>query len=330
MRSWVGVVGCIAFAVSACATSSVFNCDKDSDCAAGEGFGVCQPTGYCSFSDPSCDSGQRYGSLAGEGLAKDCVPTEIASGTGGETSDETSGVTLGTGTMSSATTLPVQTSTTGLESSSAATSSTATTATTATGSDSTTTGIIGCNGFVDDFENGVVGNEWVNENPLVIEETDGELRITVTTSVDDGFANLSTFAEYDLSDGDGRVQLATPPAENEIQQALRIYPAGSPNDELYFMVEGDQLRAFYSPPGGADVAYMEEDFEPETHRWLRMRGAGEIANFEFSDDGEMWQTFASVTSPIPLDDVVVALMGGNWALLANETVVSFEAAAICP
>jgi hypothetical protein len=33
---------------------------------------MCQPVGYCSFPDPACTSGQRYGELAGP-LADQCV-----------------------------------------------------------------------------------------------------------------------------------------------------------------------------------------------------------------------------------------------------------------
>ncbi len=35
--------------------------------------GTCEPNGYCSFDDPECASGRRYGELAGGGLAGLCV-----------------------------------------------------------------------------------------------------------------------------------------------------------------------------------------------------------------------------------------------------------------
>jgi hypothetical protein len=39
----------------------------------GERMGRCQRNGYCSFDDPACPSGQRYGEHAGDGLAGVCV-----------------------------------------------------------------------------------------------------------------------------------------------------------------------------------------------------------------------------------------------------------------
>lgn len=54
-------------------------------CVVGQVAGVCEPTGFCSFPDTSCPSGQRYGEFAGEGLGEACVPAGDASGTGGTT-----------------------------------------------------------------------------------------------------------------------------------------------------------------------------------------------------------------------------------------------------
>ena len=38
--------------------------------------GACQPSGYCSFPDTDCDSGQAYGNAAPPSLAGECVPVE--------------------------------------------------------------------------------------------------------------------------------------------------------------------------------------------------------------------------------------------------------------
>jgi hypothetical protein len=44
--------------------------------------GVCQASGYCSFEDGDCDSGQRYGDLAPKSLAGTCVPVDGDGSTG--------------------------------------------------------------------------------------------------------------------------------------------------------------------------------------------------------------------------------------------------------
>lgn len=50
----------------------VFQCLDDPQCD--DGF--CEPTGYCSFDDPDCPSGRRYGDLAGGDLGGTCVDLE--------------------------------------------------------------------------------------------------------------------------------------------------------------------------------------------------------------------------------------------------------------
>lgn len=58
----------------------VFLCDDDLDCG-GTGLpGVCQVSGYCSFDDPDCESGQRYGEHAGGELGGACVGVEDSNG----------------------------------------------------------------------------------------------------------------------------------------------------------------------------------------------------------------------------------------------------------
>lgn len=73
MRSgavWVALA--LAGAV-ACAGASAFTCSDDSQCSADVVRGVCQPDGLCSFPDPDCTSGQRYGENSGS-LSGQCVP----------------------------------------------------------------------------------------------------------------------------------------------------------------------------------------------------------------------------------------------------------------
>lgn len=66
------IVALLASTVAGC-SSGVFACGDDSDCAGEADGGVCEASGFCSFIDEACDSGRRYGSHAGDGLAGTCV-----------------------------------------------------------------------------------------------------------------------------------------------------------------------------------------------------------------------------------------------------------------
>lgn len=65
---------CAALSLSAgCDQANVFSCSDDSSCGAAGAAGRCEPSGFCSFDDQACPSGRRFGTLAGEGLADECV-----------------------------------------------------------------------------------------------------------------------------------------------------------------------------------------------------------------------------------------------------------------
>jgi cysteine-rich repeat protein len=87
--------GCVATGLAlACGPADTFNCSSDAQCVQGSESGFCEATGYCSFPDDACDSGRRYGALAGGGLAGTCVGeagTDASSvGTGPEPSSSAS------------------------------------------------------------------------------------------------------------------------------------------------------------------------------------------------------------------------------------------------
>lgn len=59
----------IALVLAACDVARTFECATDAQCETGR----CEATGYCSFADGACASGQRYDDYAGDGLAGKCV-----------------------------------------------------------------------------------------------------------------------------------------------------------------------------------------------------------------------------------------------------------------
>ncbi len=76
--------------------AGAYACIEDPDCDAGNG-GRCEPTGFCSYLDTSCDSGRRYDMLASAGLDGTCVT--LSSGSTAESGDST-GLDAGGGSTS--------------------------------------------------------------------------------------------------------------------------------------------------------------------------------------------------------------------------------------
>lgn len=100
---------------TACSVTETFACNADAQCVTDAAAGRCEPEGVCSFPDGSCDSGHRYGGLAGE-LSGECVG-------GGSSSDAS------TTTDPGATSAPPVESLDGDSSSGSSTSSTSSTST---------------------------------------------------------------------------------------------------------------------------------------------------------------------------------------------------------
>jgi Thrombospondin type 3 repeat len=68
-------------ALAGCYPSRAFTCATDADCATPGELGRCEGTGFCSFADPSCPDGARYGELSGP-LANRCVGESLDGGLG--------------------------------------------------------------------------------------------------------------------------------------------------------------------------------------------------------------------------------------------------------
>lgn len=70
-----GALGVLAALATACSLDDVaFRCDHDSQCVKSGTTGICEPSGYCSFSDSSCtDTGRRYGDQSPKDLSGECV-----------------------------------------------------------------------------------------------------------------------------------------------------------------------------------------------------------------------------------------------------------------
>ncbi len=56
-----------------CANRSPYNCSSSDQCVLGGEAGFCEPEGFCSFADTSCEGGRRFEPNAGDGLGGACL-----------------------------------------------------------------------------------------------------------------------------------------------------------------------------------------------------------------------------------------------------------------
>jgi alpha-tubulin suppressor-like RCC1 family protein len=68
----------IAVFAGACDRREPYSCASSEQCVQGAAHGMCEPSGFCSFADPSCEGGRRYEASAGDGLGGSCIEVELA------------------------------------------------------------------------------------------------------------------------------------------------------------------------------------------------------------------------------------------------------------
>lgn len=111
VRLAIGAAWVLGLLLVGCAQDSAFLCREDVDC--GEG-GQCEPDANCSFEDPECPSGRRYGKFGDAVHQGTCVPVGGETSTAGPVTTTSStvatGVTTSPSTTNAITTGPTGTS----------------------------------------------------------------------------------------------------------------------------------------------------------------------------------------------------------------------------
>ena len=341
----IGSASLAWLALVACTTSTEYACDADAQCVDAGVAGVCQSPGWCSFPDAECESGQRYGALAGGGLAGTCVPVdagtsgvaEDASATAPTTDETTSdaSATVSTTTpLTSGVDVTGDVETTSLssasETSSGEASSTAPGTTEGGTTDESTTETPQiCPTYVDDFEDGVIGPEWDVYLPEMISDTDGARVYLVTADDLDQYPWTGLLEPQDLTQGWVRARVGLHPTSYPEQLFLAVSPVSAPLDAFIFFLEGTDLLARFDDPAEGWIDIYEATYDPTIHRWLRIRGEDTTVYFEAAGEDEMFETLASYDAGYTLDDMVVAMQAGNYDPLEADAEVSFDHFEVC-
>lgn len=331
----------VALAASAvhCGDAGEFVCEANTQCVSGETQGVCEVSGYCSFADSMCPSGQRYGSQAPAHLAKTCVPSSVAEGGTGSTSSKPTeaesgeaGTTFGLDDTANDDAAEVTGPMTrgGMTSPATTTSDdgsgTTTRLETGSGSGSTTEGLP-CPPFVDDFEDGVIDPIWVQAFPEELAEDDGELFMSITPGDITDASGVQIF-DVDLRQAQTSVELGVLPQSPFSQTVFVIL---SPNGEhLMFVVSPTQLLLRVGDGVTQAQQPVTLDLDPSAHRWLRFVVDEPGAAFETSPDGESWNTLHELQYDWSFEDGRVDILATNWSVLPSAETVSVRSFELCP
>ncbi|MCA9653116.1 MAG: hypothetical protein H6712_19840 [Myxococcales bacterium] len=268
--------------------AGVFLCQDDGSCEQGGSQGVCQPSGYCSFPDASCESGQRYGELAGGTLAGTCVePEELAtgevSGPGSGpgpamTSDgDTVDPSVDEGTTTRGTSPPLDT---GPEP----------TTDGPPGTDEGTTGGVARQCSYDEFDDESIDGLWCVNVPSgvsVAEHSDLLWFYFLPDEWPPGShtGEIHSCSPFPLRGAELTVHIDHMPEVSSFTEGF--LELGNDEFRLGMGVVGGQLYAFTFLDGDyAGTAW--QPFEPGTHHYWRLRGDEDGLVAEFSPDHNAW------------------------------------------
>jgi hypothetical protein len=314
-----------------------FLCESDEACQQGSAQGSCQPSGYCSFPDDTCPSGQRYGEHAGGSLPNTCVEpgsvgeagtTDEAASTGTTTSGPAT-PTTGPTTLDDdgpASTGPVEPPETSTSTDPSATS-------VADDDPGTTTSTAELVCWLDDFDDGVIDPVWCpfDAQGVAVDELRGHLRVQLLPeqwSMDGGsaFGGVSICEAFPLLGASAAVEVVAVPQVSPYTEAY--IELGNEELRLGLGVIDGQLYAFVFE-GMKYASFAWQPYVPDAQRWLRVLGTDEGLVAEHSHDGVAWVHVYTVQAG--LGGVEGSATLGSWAEMVplGPDEATFEGFEVC-
>lgn len=318
MRRWalrLALMGGLSVVSVACTSSSnVFTCASDTDCT-GEGVGTCQSNGFCAFPDAMCDSGSRYGELAGGGFANMCVPQDGSNETD-PAADSTSSTSSDPPTTTGVTTSDGSSSETGIltESSTAA----------------STGGPAECEVlFRDDFEDEELFPDWEMVGTGAVDFFGGRVDLTPTPQAGDQPTWLRSTEPVRFEGGWVRVEISDVPGADGIQAIISLTHQNEVRS-YDIVVDGgsDQISArVWDAEGFTDLQTVS--FEKFDTPWVGIREADGQVVFERGESENAMVPFFAVDADVS-DWLGRFYIGAdNFLDLPRSLEVSYEEAAAC-
>lgn len=320
----IGQVGALALALAGCGGAELFVCTDDASCSGG----TCQPSGFCSFDDPACASGQRYGAHAPAQLAGRCTDSGNADGPiATSTSD---------GAMSATNTSPATESATmgGVD---------------ATG-DGTVTSPDDATAVSDSLETSAgpgdaTADETSPSMPVCLIEAFDDEALEQWAVIDDGaattviadgrftveLAGIPSSAGLDpIGSGvaEGSLVVAMPEAPNQVL-GTQVYVGVASDTDAYLMLLVSGNVVLRHAVGEEFDNFMSVPWD-EDSLWWRIDVAGGELVFAMSADGVEWQELDVIAPAFALDDARWILRAGSWTNpRGSPGVASFEQLELC-
>lgn len=308
-----GLLALTAFALVAGCNDS-FECAADSHCELDGVAGFCESVGHCSFPDEDCDTGRRFGGLAGT-LSNQCVPKADGESS---TSDVSTGSSTEPNGSTSPTTAPASSSTGDVGGSS---SSTGAGPESSSGNGPT----LPCTVlFEDSFPGDTIDPTWLVQGDS--EVLGGAVRFAINPREVGVYKRIVALggSRLDLSDGAVTLEVESIPQLLRTQGTLSLH---SPDASILVLWESGGVRPI------VDDASL--DHSSMTLPWVRVgftagaEGKSSVV-FSESEDGMDWIEFATVEDlPFDASETSVELTAGSYDEFAIAQEFAVRSISIC-
>jgi hypothetical protein len=184
--------------------------------------------------------------------------------------------------------------------------------------------------LVDTFDDNVIDSTlWTSfSSNATIEERQGKIHIVLPSStVGSNYALIESATTYTLVASYGFVEFSKlADLTTNAQTYFKLFDNADSTDYLIWILEAGQLAAKYSVNGVlTTVKTVDYSFlDIETYRWLKISEASGRIYWSYSSDGETWNNFTDVATPITVTAVIAELGGGTYQSEVNPGAIVMD------
>lgn len=135
------------------------------------------------------------------------------------------------------------------------------------------------------------------------------------TGVTGNYSGYASAATYDLTGSEVRIELIQP-LRAAVGAQVNLEAIQDDNNRVYLSIENGRLTS-NQRVGGTYSLLAAVPYDPDRHRWLRLREARGTTFWEASADGVDWTTLASAANPIALGSVTLQFNSGSYQEVAS-------------
>jgi hypothetical protein len=168
-------------------------------------------------------------------------------------------------------------------------------------------------------DNSIDGSRWGSYGP--IQEINQRLEIRPASNVAQ-YGGCQSIAMYDLTNSSVHVEVVQLLSGMQASETtLSAIVAG--DSKVSITAGGGSLycSAYVAGSGGFSKTIP---YDPENHRWWRLRECEGILHWEVSADGQAWTTLVSKPTPIPLTSAYLHIQAGTFSPVAHPGLAIFE------